>query len=156
MEISKLLTEKKNLIKPPHGEYIALEKLESVYRNCNLLDFVLIYVDSHHDHIVSIGVPNRDRLLTWAKSVNHPKVDNFAELCSDQKARNHVLTELKNTGRKMKLKSIETVRNVHLCSEEWNPQNNMLTAAQKLNRNEIIKKYKTVIDQMYDELKESN
>jgi len=66
------------------------------------------------------------------------------------------LTELKNTGRKMKLKSIETVRNVHLCSEEWNPQNNMLTAAQKLNRNEIIKKYKTVIDQMYDELKESN
>jgi len=56
----------------------------------------------------------------------------------------------------MKLKSIETVRNVYICSEEWTPQNNMLTAAMKLNRNEIIKKYRKNIDEMYEELKDSS
>jgi len=152
----KIIDRKKNLIKPPHGEYIALEKLESAYRNCNLLDFVLIYVDDKHDHVVAVGVPNRDRLIAWAETSNNPNVHDFGKLCRDEKTKIHLLTDIKNTGRKMKLKSIETVRNVYICSEEWTPQNNMLTAAMKLNRNEIIKKYRKNIDEMYEELKDSS
>jgi len=148
----KIIDRKKNLIKPPHGEYIALEKLESAYRNCNVFDFILVYVDSQHYHCIALGVPNRDRALAWAKETSNPNEKDFGKLCSDPAYIAHALNELKNTGRKLKLKSIETVRAVHLCAQEWTPQNNMLTAAMKLNRNEIVKAFKPQIDSMYESL----
>jgi len=148
----KLIDRKKNLIKPPHGEYIALEKLESAYRNCNLVDFVLVYADQYKNECVAVAVPNRDRLTEWAKNNNIKNDSDLTQICEDPIVKAHVLSELKTTGRKMKLRSIETVRNVYLCPWEWNPQNNMLTAAMKLNRNEIIKKFRGEIDQLYEEL----
>jgi len=151
METLKLLIVKKNLIKPPHGEYIALEKLESAYRNCNVFDFILVYVDSQHFHCIALGVPNRDRAIAWAKENSNPNED-FGKLCTDPAFIHHALNELKNTGRKLKLKSIETVRAVHLCAIDWTPQNNMLTAAMKLNRNEIVKAFRPQIDKMYESL----
>jgi long-chain acyl-CoA synthetase len=65
-----IVDRKKHLIKPPHGEYIALEKLESVYRNCNLIESLCVYVDSMHYHCVCIAVPVRDVFLEWCKSHN--------------------------------------------------------------------------------------
>ena len=39
-----------------------------------------------------------------------------------------------------------------LTPDEWTPQNEMLTAAMKLNRNFILKKFQKEIDGMYLEL----
>jgi len=148
----KIIDRKKNLIKPPHGEYIALEKLESAYRNCNLVDFILVYVDSSHSDCVAIVVPNKERLTNWAQTNSNLKNKDFSALCKDEETSNYVLQELKTAGRKNKLRSIETIRSVKLSSEEWTPQNGMLTAAMKLNRNDIIKKFKNDIDGMYKHL----
>jgi len=152
----KIIDRKKNLIKPPHGEYIALEKLESCYKNCTYVDLICVYVDSSHFDCVAIVTPNRERLTAWATSQTLPNTDNFPVLCEDPKVKDFLLSEIRATGRKMKLRSIETIRSITISPFEWTPQNNMLTSAMKLNRNEIVKKYKKDIERLYEDMKQSS
>lgn len=150
-----IIDRKKNLIKPPHGEYIALEKLESVYRNCAFVETILVFVDSYHHHCVCVVVPNREPLIEWAtknSSLVTAPVTDFAALCKDPAVLKHVLHELQHTGRILKLKSIEVVRALRLLPDQWTPQNLYLTAAMKLNRNYIITQVRPLIDEMYDEI----
>jgi len=152
----RIIDRKKNLIKPPHGEYIALEKLESVYKNCQWLSFMMVYVDGSHYDCVLVGVPNALYLMDWAKKQGMANSDNLAALCKDPAVRKRILEELNKIGRSQGLKSIETIRAVHLNPEEWNPQNSMLTAAMKLNRTVVVKKFQPEIDALYTELEKAS
>lgn len=149
-----IIDRKKNLIKPPHGEYIALEKLESTYRNSKYVETVLVYVDSTHHHCICVVVPNRDPIFELAKNTPSVKAshDDFAALCADHEIQRLVLLDLQATGRNLKLKSIEFVRALRLMSEQWTPQNLFLTAAMKLNRNYVVSQVRPLIDEMYDQL----
>jgi len=150
----KIIDRKKNLIKPPHGEYIAIEKLESSYKNCQFVEFICVYVDSTHYDCVALIVASKDRLVAWAKANNISGFEDYHTFCESTQVHDFVLNELKNTARKTKLRSIETLRNITIYSEEWNPQNLMLTAAMKLNRTEIVKRFRPDIDRMYAEIEE--
>lgn len=57
-----------------------------------------------------------------------------------------VLKALNGVGKKSNLKPLETLQTVVMTDEEWTPQNGMLTAAQKLNRKEILKQHKKEVD----------
>jgi len=50
------------------------------------------------------------------------------------------------------LKSIETVRNVRFSPIEWTPETGLVTASLKINRKNILEKFKKEVDEMYDEL----
>jgi long-chain acyl-CoA synthetase len=152
----RIIDRKKFLIKPPHGEYIALQKLEGVYRHSPFLLFSIVYVDGYHYDCVVIGVPNAELLTKWAKETNVPNAADIKKLCLEPAARKKVLEELQKVGRELGLKSIETVRAVFLSPEEWTPQNDMLTAAMKLNRNIIYKRFDAEIKQMYKEIEQKN
>jgi len=147
-----IIDRKKNLIKPPHGEYIALEKLESVLRNSAFVETILVYVDSDHHHCVAAMVPNRDPLLELANKHSTVSADkeDFASLCKDPEIQRLILLDLQTVGRNLKLKSIETIRSVRLLPEQWTPQNFYLTAAMKLNRAYIVNQIRPLIDEMYE------
>lgn len=147
-----IIDRKKNLIKPLHGEYIALEKLESAYRNCPYIQTICVYVDASHSECIAMIYPNKERLTEWAQSQGLKSAEDFGALCKDEKAVRFILSELRKTGNSSNLKSIEMIRAVRLYPDEWTPQNEMLTAAMKLNRNVIVKKLKSDIEDMYKEL----
>jgi long-chain acyl-CoA synthetase len=151
-----IIDRKKHLIKPPHGEYIALEKLESIYRNCSFIEALCVFVDAMHYDCVALAVPNRDILTEWAKANKIANADDYNALVQLPAVREHVLRELVNTGRKLGLKSIETVRAVRLYPEPWTPQNKFLTAAMKLNRPFVTTELKKDIEAMYKELEAKN
>lgn len=65
----------KNLVKPPHGEYIAyvsvnslcllissIEKLESMYKNCPLVANLMVFAHSGSDFVVALVQPNKSVL----------------------------------------------------------------------------------------------
>eukprot|EP01104_Vermistella_antarctica_P013391 TRINITY_DN4039_c0_g1_i1.p1 TRINITY_DN4039_c0_g1~~TRINITY_DN4039_c0_g1_i1.p1 ORF type:complete len:751 (-),score=233.67 TRINITY_DN4039_c0_g1_i1:84-2207(-) len=148
--VLRIIDRIKNLIKPPHGEYIALEKLEAVFKNSRFVENVLVYADSFHDHCVAIVQPNEVRLLDWAKAEGHKNQNDFGLLCDDPAICKLVLEDLNQVGKACGLKSFELLRKCLLVSEEWCPENGYLTAAMKLARPKLNKDFKAAIMKMYE------
>jgi long-chain acyl-CoA synthetase len=142
----RIIDRVKNLIKPSHGEYIALEKLEAIYRTCPLIDNIVIYADSHHFDVVGIVTPNKQATEQWAKQ-NSVGAADFAKKIKEQ-----ILKALLQTAQQHGLKSIEFVRAVHVADEEWTAENGLLTAAQKIKRKPIVDKHQAEISAMYKSL----
>eukprot|EP01121_Diplochlamys_sp_Union-15-3_P021778 TRINITY_DN8_c0_g1_i1.p1 TRINITY_DN8_c0_g1~~TRINITY_DN8_c0_g1_i1.p1 ORF type:complete len:697 (+),score=139.93 TRINITY_DN8_c0_g1_i1:60-2150(+) len=132
----------KNLVKPSHGEYIAIEKLESIYKNSSFIENICVYADGEHYDVVALAAPSKAVLTDWAKKNSIKDADDYEELCKNPKAVKAVLDDLQKIARSSNLKSIEVIKNVKLWPEEWTPDNQFLTAAQKLNRPQIISQCK--------------
>lgn len=118
----KLIDRKKNLIKTLNGEYIALEKLESVYRSAHVVANICVYADDSKAKPVAIIVPNEPVLKKLAQS-NGIEGATIEELVHNKKLNGAVLKELQAAGRSGGLAGIEIIEGVVLSDEEWTPQN---------------------------------
>ncbi|KAH9868969.1 hypothetical protein J1614_008046 [Plenodomus biglobosus] len=144
----RIIDRKKNLVKTLTGEYIALEKLESVYRSAPIVANICVYAAEDRQKPVAIIVPAEPALKKLAAQEG-VKGDHLEELVHNKKINSAVLKQLQDAGRKGGLASFETVEGVVLADEEWTPQNGLTTAAQKLNRKGILKQYQKEIDHAY-------
>ncbi|KUI68311.1 Long-chain-fatty-acid--CoA ligase 1 [Cytospora mali] len=144
----KLIDRKKNLIKTLNGEYIALEKLESVYRSASVVANICVYADDSKSKPIAIIVPAEPALKKLAEA-NGIEGSVLEELVHNKKLHGAVLKELQAAGRSGGLAGIEIIEGVVLSDEEWTPQNGLVTAAQKLNRKGIVAKYKKEIGEAY-------
>ena len=114
----KIIDRKKNLVKMAHGEYIALEKLESVYRSCPLVGNICVHASQDKNKPIAIVVPNEGALKQLA-SENGVNGEGLEDLCHDQKVNGVVLREMQSVGKKGGLTSIEMIEGVVLSDEEW-------------------------------------
>lgn len=145
----------KNLIKPPHGEYVALESIESRYRNCQYVEHICAYVDSTHNEVVAVVVPKKLEVEGWAQK-NGVDFSDYGLLCANPTLNAVILKSLQDTARQYKLKSFEVVKAIYITPDEWTPDNDLLTAAQKLKRNQVVAKYRAQIDALYTKFTGSN
>lgn len=73
------------------------------------------------------------------------------ELCKSEAVRNAVCKEMVKMGKENGLRGIELIQHVILDSDEWTPQNGMVTNAQKLNRKAVVGKFEKEIASAYGE-----
>jgi long-chain acyl-CoA synthetase len=118
----KIIDRKKNLIKTQNGEYIALEKLESIYRSAPVVANICVYADDSKSRPVAIIVPAEPALKKLAGSIG-VQGNNLEELVHNKKLQQAVLKELQNSGRSGGLSGIEIIEGVVMSDEEWTPQN---------------------------------
>jgi long-chain acyl-CoA synthetase len=144
----KVIDRKKNLVKTLNGEYIALEKLESIYRACNVVANICVYAAQDKNKPIAIVVPAEPALKQLA-SENGISGDGLETLCHDKKVNSLVLKAMQDAGRKGGLAGIEIIEGVVLVDEEWTPANGLVTSAQKLNRREIHKRYESEMKKAY-------
>lgn len=150
----KVIDRRKNLVKTLNGEYIALEKLESVYRSNTSVLNICVYADQTKVKPIAIILPNEPHLRTYLKEANvysesDLKSKELADLCNDDKVSKAVLKSLLSTGKSQGLKGIELLQNVVLLDEEWTPQNGFVTSAQKLQRRKILESCKDKVEHAY-------
>lgn len=143
-----VIDRKKNLVKSLNGEYIALEKLESVYRSAPIVANICIYAAADQAKPVAIIVPVEPALRQLAKE-NGIEGDSVGTLVHQEKMNQAALRALQNAGRAGGLRGFELIDGVVLSDEEWTPQNGLLTAAQKLQRKKLVDKYRKEIDRAY-------
>ncbi|GAA5937321.1 hypothetical protein JCM3775_006580 [Rhodotorula graminis] len=148
-----IIDRKKNLVKLAGGEYIALERLESIYKSCALVLNICVYATSSASKPMAIVVPAEPALRSYLSSASTPglptKDADWSTICSSKEVRKAVLAEMNATGKKAGLKPLETLQTVLLADEEWTPQNGFTTPAQKLNRKIILHKFEGDIKKVY-------
>lgn len=115
-----IVDRKKNLVKTLNGEYIALEKLESVYRSATVVANICVYADAQRSKPVAIIVPAEPALKKLASSLGVE--GNLEDLVHNGKVQSAVLKELQGVGRLAGLSGIEIIEGVVLSDEEWTPQ----------------------------------
>ncbi|KAG0056521.1 hypothetical protein BGZ83_004544 [Gryganskiella cystojenkinii] len=141
----------KNIFKLAQGEYIAPEKIEAVLAKHNLVAQVFVYGHSLKATLVGIVVPDPDELKVWA-TANGLGDKTFEEQCADPRVKAMLLKDLSLFGRESDLKGFEILKNIHVVSEQFSIENDLLTPTFKLKRHQAKEKYSVEIDQMYAEI----
>ncbi|KAJ7918326.1 long-chain-fatty-acid-CoA-ligase [Mycena leptocephala] len=145
----------KNLVKLAGGEYIALEQLESTYKSCNYVANICVHATQDAKAPIAIIIPHEANLRAAlragdaddAKGVDHTK--GLHDLCVDPRVAALVLKECNAVGKKSGFKAMETLSAVVLTPDEWTPESGLVTAAQKIQRTVIAKKFDKEIKEAY-------
>ncbi|CAG8484402.1 9547_t:CDS:2 [Scutellospora calospora] len=143
-----IIDRKKNLVKLSNGEYIALEKLESVYKSTLFISNICVCANSFLNKPVALIHPVEAQLRNVAKEKNLGNMD-FEQLCSNKEITTTVFQACLTQAKKAGLKPAEMLGDITLVPDEWTPQNGLMTAASKIKRKDIQDKYKTDLDRMY-------
>jgi long-chain acyl-CoA synthetase len=133
------------LIKLSGGEYIAMERLETTYKSCNLVSNICVYGHENARQPMAIIIPHEAQLRQFLQAQAPEGVNPHAsleELCHNEAVRNLVLNACNTAGKKTGFKPLEMLETVVLTSEEWTAESGLVTAAQKLQRKKILETFK--------------
>uniref|UniRef100_A0A2I9LP62 long-chain-fatty-acid--CoA ligase n=1 Tax=Centruroides hentzi TaxID=88313 RepID=A0A2I9LP62_9SCOR len=144
----KIIDRKKDIVKLQHGEYISLGKIESELKSCHLVENICVFANSLHDFAVALVSPNRVQLQNLAKELDKERYS-WEEMCRDAEIVRRVTESVVGHGTKCRLLKWEIPRKVYLCSEEWTPETELVTAAFKVRRKAIENHYKDVLRSLY-------
>jgi len=144
----KIIDRKKNIFKLAQGEYIAPEKIENVYVKAKPVMQVFVHGESLQATLVAVVVPDPESFVQWCNEQGLQGGD-FSELCRRADVRKAVLDEMNKIGRASNLKSFELAKNIHIDSEPWTVENDLLTPTFKSKRPQLKKHYEAEIAKMY-------
>ncbi|KAH8964740.1 hypothetical protein BDL97_04G082000 [Sphagnum fallax] len=147
----KIIDRKKNIFKLSQGEYVAVEKLENDFLQCQAIDAIWVYGNSFESTLVAVAVPNEKALMDWASS--NGEDGNFTTVCKSKKAHEFVLAELNSTGKKAGVRGFEQIRGVHLEPQPFDVERDLTTPTYKLKRPQLLKYYQKEIDSLYTSMK---
>ncbi|KAH9483478.1 Long-chain-fatty-acid--CoA ligase 2 [Psilocybe cubensis] len=151
----------KNLVKMPNGEYIALEKLESLYKSCDYVSNICVHVIPGATHPVAVLFPHEVN-LRHALSLSHdPALDrlkgaDLPTLCQDPYVQHIVLKACNEVGAKNGLKGSEVLCGVVLTPDEWTPETGLVSAAMKVKRAVIASTFAKEIEAQFSDLSASS
>lgn len=145
----KIIDRKKNIFKLSQGEYVAAEKIESVYLKNKCVAEIFVYGDSLKSYLIAIVVPNINVVLDFANKSNF-NLDNVVELLQKNEVRKFVLNEMNKTAKEAKLMSFEMVKTLYLEQDSF-ALKDLLTTTFKLKRHEAKKYYEKIIEDLYKE-----
>uniref|UniRef100_A0A3Q3VZD8 Long-chain-fatty-acid--CoA ligase n=1 Tax=Mola mola TaxID=94237 RepID=A0A3Q3VZD8_MOLML len=147
----KIIDRKKNIFKLAQGEYIAPEKIETIYNLSEPVAQIFVHGDSLEACLVGIVVPDPELLLNWIKKKGIE--GSYSELCQNTDVKNAILEDILSLGKKAGLKSFEQVRDIALHPEMFSPQNGLLTPTLKTKRTELQKHFRKQINELYSKIK---
>lgn len=145
----KIIDRKKNIFKLQQGEYVASEKVESIYtKREDYIQEMFLYGDSSQNFCVAIITPVKAAIENIAKAKNIQ--GSQEELYKNKEVRTEFLNELNNYSKKQGIKGFEQPKNVYLEPTSFQ-EKNILTTTMKLQRFAAKTIYKPEIEAMYKE-----
>ncbi|PPQ73986.1 hypothetical protein CVT26_006355 [Gymnopilus dilepis] len=129
-----LIDRKKNLVKLKGGEYIALERLEAIYKSSDFVSNLCLYASSDMSQPLAIVVPHEKNLRAAVRT----STSDLQQLCSEKAARKAVFDDLTQLAKRNGFSRMETPSDVILTAQEWTSKNGMVTAAGKVNRGKTM------------------
>jgi long-chain acyl-CoA synthetase len=147
----RIVDRKKNLVKLKGGEYVALEKMEMTYGNSTFVNAVAggicCYGDGDMDRPVALIQLNESVALKWAEENGIVGADVDALKDSDELHR-AILEDMHEEHTKSDLSHLEKLVGVVLLTKAWTPDNGCLTAANKLERRQVVQQFSKEFEQV--------
>merc|ERR1712137_1051412 len=122
----------KDIFKLDGGEYIAPERLETIYCQCKYLSNVFVYGDSNKSNVVGVEIPNTP-----------------PEICQSKEFNKVIVEDLKSIAESAKLNRYEQLPAVHVDGTYWSPDTGLVTDAMKNKRDPLYDHYKDEIAKLY-------
>lgn len=150
----------KDIFKLDTGEYIAPERLETIYAQSKFVANIFVYGNSDKSNIVAVVVPEIGAAESWAKANNVaiPDMDSVvnpnvpASLVENKQLKEAILKDLQQLAEGAKLNRYEQIPVLHLDGLFWTADTGLVTAALKNKRDTLAEHYKDAIDAMYETL----
>lgn len=132
----KIIDRAKNIFKLSQGEYIAPEKLENIYSQCPNIAQIFVYGDSLQHSLVAVIVPDPEHVKKYQDE--HGIQD---EVYENDDFKKMILSEMEAKAKENNLSSLEKIRKVHLTSEAFSIENDLITPTFKIKRNVAKKRF---------------
>jgi len=148
----------KDIFKLDSGEYIAPERLETIYCQCKYLSNIFVHGDSDKSNIVAIAIPDVIAAKQWAdengvKYGNDTEAPNVpAEICASPEFNKLIVDDLKAIAESAKLNRYEQVPVVHIDGTYWDPNSGLVTDAMKNKRDPLAARYQKELKALYAKL----
>eukprot|EP00762_Andalucia_godoyi_P005966 ANDGO_00076.mRNA.1 Fatty acyl-CoA synthetase A len=143
-----IIDRRKNFVKTSHGEFVALEHVESVLVKSDLVENIWVHVDSSQPFSVAIVLADESRLQK-AVSSSGSLSDKSS---SEDVAADTVLKDIERVGREHGLRGFEIPKKVYVETKvKWSSENDFLTPTMKKKRTKFRDAYGSTIREMYSE-----
>ena len=115
-----------------------------------MIENACICTSAHSNNIVALLTPNDKQLSLLADQLGKSYLTR-QEICNDPEVLNLIQKTIEEQCLESGLHRRETPVRIYLSTEEWTPDNELLTAAMKLKRKNVLKHYQTQIDELFKE-----
>ncbi|XP_074596373.1 long-chain-fatty-acid--CoA ligase 4-like [Brevipalpus obovatus] len=144
----RIIDRRKDLVKLFNGEYISLGKVETVFKNCPLIDNICVHGSFSKPYVIALICPDRENLAKLVDSLGKSG-KSFEDQCRDEQIIKAFLDQLTQEGVEKGLARFEIPRRILICSQEWTQENGLITGAMKIRRHEIKKYYEKEIEMLH-------
>jgi long-subunit acyl-CoA synthetase (AMP-forming)/thioester reductase-like protein len=128
-----VIDRKKDLFKLNMGEFVSPAKLENLFSEVDVIEQIFIYGDSMRDFLVAVVVVTKENFMI-------------------EGIHQRVLEGMRRFALQKKLRCHEVPRGILVETENFTPENELLTPSFKMNRTKLYKKFRDSIDSLYLEL----
>ena len=145
-----IIDRKKNIFKLSQGEYIAPEKLETVYKkSVPGIENLFVYGDSHQSYLVAIVNMSEGGVKKLAQENGIELSEDLKKTANSEAFKDILRKAFARDQKKAKFNGLERIKKffVDIASFE---QLGLLTNSFKLKRKQVIAYYKDYFDQMYE------
>lgn len=153
----KIIDRIKNIFKLAQGEFVAPERLETVYIESQYITNIFVYGNTVRSYVIAVVIPNTEKVLEWAKvncnvQVDSLNIDWINEHGADPALQKLFADECISLAKKNGLQPYEIPRRFVIDTRPFTVENEMLTASFKLKRVSCENYYKARLEQVYEEL----
>jgi long-chain acyl-CoA synthetase len=146
----KITDRKKELFKTSGGKYVAPAPIENKFRENFLIEQIMV-VGDNQKFVSAIIVPAADALKDWCQNHNI-KWANLSEIVTHPEVVNQYQAVLEKYNQFFS--HVEQIKAFRLVSDNWEPVKSdgspgELTPTMKLKRRVLLKKYQSIIDEIY-------
>ncbi len=136
---------KKEIFKLSGGKYVAPQQVENLFKESQFIEQIMV-IGENEKFTAAIIVPDFEFLHNWC-TIHKVSFRDNEELIKKQRILDRYQVELDKYN--PELDQVAQVKVFKLVSDNWTPENGMLSPTQKLKRKVVHEMYSDIIDEIY-------
>jgi long-chain acyl-CoA synthetase len=142
----RITDRKKEIFKLSGGKYVAPQQVENIFKESMFIEQLMV-IGENEKHTAALIVPDFTFLENWCK-IHHVKVAGIDDIISNSKVIERYGREVEKFNKG--IDKVMQIKKFKLVGDSWTPESGLLSPTQKLKRKIVLKKYKNLVDEIYE------